>query len=80
MSQSLRSILLWVLLLATAALPFAAFGADPVLVVVLPAALACGWLGWHMVRAARICENELNARLARWYARQAVRLMQRVVR
>lgn len=70
-----NTVLIAILLGATAVLPFAALGVSPVLFVVLPMFAACGVIGWRLVAGVAACEDVLNERLARWYARRAIRLM-----
>lgn len=70
----MKSVLIWLLIGCTAALPFAAFGLDLLLLIVIPAALVAGWLAWRLLALFRDNDAELNERLARHYARRAVKL------
>lgn len=69
-----NSIFLIVLSSCTAALPFAIFGIDPVLLIVLPGALIAAWFTWQLLAHIAAHEAELNERLARHYARRAIKL------
>lgn len=69
-----NTILFAILISATAALPFAAFGINLLLLFLAPALLVAGLLGWRFVRMVKAAEPELERRFIRWqYAKLAAR-------